>query len=171
MFPINGSFKRVLFFISFSLVTKHWPWLGLKRNFTSLLQCLALVDDQWVLAAAVKINTNNILVGSGYYYLLGGLDPLGGEFLISLADTQLVCHNWWITSLSSMFLAFSSDRLYLEASCPPLLSMSILNFLVQVRSLLARLTCLSVLMNHPSKLSCRLMVRKEDNRSKLVHSK
>ena len=54
---------------------------------------MALVDDQWVLAAAVKINTSNILVGSGYYYLLNGLDPLGGEFLISLADTQLVCHN------------------------------------------------------------------------------
>ena len=104
----------MLFFISFSLVTKHWllsygftffldpfhsslwlwtHWLGLKSNFTSLLQCMALVDDQWVLAAAVKINTSNILVGSGYYYLLEGLDPLGGEFLISLADTQLVCHN------------------------------------------------------------------------------
>jgi hypothetical protein len=55
---------------------------------------MALVDDQWVLAAAVKINTNNILVVSGYYYSLDGLDPLGGEFLISLADTQLmVCHN------------------------------------------------------------------------------
>ncbi len=65
-----------------------------------------------------------------------------------------------------MFLVFSSDGFDLEASCLPLLSRSILNFLVQVRSLLARLTCLSVLMNHPSKLSCRLMVRKEDNRSK-----
>ena len=54
---------------------------------------MALVDDQWVLAAAVKINTSNILVGSGYYYSLDGLDPLGDEFLISLADTQLVCHN------------------------------------------------------------------------------
>ena len=30
---------------------------------------------------------------------------------------------------------------------------------------------LSVLMNHPSKLSCRLMVIKEDNRSKFAHSK
>ncbi len=46
-----------------------------------------------------------------------------------------------------------------------------LSFLVQVRSLLARLTCLSVLMNHPSQLSCRLMARKEDNKSKFAHSK
>jgi hypothetical protein len=58
-----------------------------------MLQCLVLVDNQYVLAALVKINTNKILVGAGYYYPLDGLGPLGVKVLISQADTQLVSQN------------------------------------------------------------------------------
>jgi len=80
----------VLLFMSFSLVIKHWL---LSNGFTFFLHPFHSSYNRCALVAAMKVNTNNILVGSGYYYLLDSLDPLGGEFLISLADTQLVCHN------------------------------------------------------------------------------
>jgi hypothetical protein len=134
---------------------------------------MVLVDSQWVLTAAVNINTNNILVGAGYYYLLENLDPLGVEVLISLADAQLVRQNWWITSLSSMvlFLLFWwtwFDGFWLSFAFLDLF----LDFLVMAYSLLSRLSILSAFVNHQTEFSASFPYsEKEDKVSKRCKAK